>query len=80
MNYAFTQYFLRNFREAIEGFTTYTEEFSEGDFVPYSFLMLGKCYKDMGLKKEARIYFTKIEQEFSDTDVYMDALEEMKDL
>ncbi|UCB44291.1 MAG: tetratricopeptide repeat protein [Spirochaetota bacterium] len=80
MNYAFTQYFLRNYREAIEGFTSYTEDFSEGDFVPYSFLMLGKCYKDMGLKKEARVYFTRVEQEFSDSDVYMDALNEMKDL
>jgi TolA-binding protein len=80
MNYAFTQYFLKNYREAIEGFTSYTEEFSEGDFVPYAFLMLGKCYKDMGLKREARVYFTRIEQEFSDSDVYMDAVEEMSGL
>jgi TolA-binding protein len=80
MNYAFTQYFLRNYKEAIEGFASYTEQFDKGDFVPYAFLMLGKCYKEMGLKKEAKAYFIRIEQEFGDFDVYEDALNEMKGL
>lgn len=80
MNYSFAQYFLRNFRRAIEGFSTYINDFSDGEFVPYALLMLGKCYKDMGLKKEARVFFTKIETEYRDSDVYMDALDEMKNM
>jgi len=61
MNYSFTHYFLRNYKEAIEGFSSYINAFSDGEFVPYALLMLGKCYKDMGLKDEARVYFTRIE-------------------
>jgi len=80
MNYSFAQYFLRNFREAIEGFSLYVTDCSEGEFVPYALLMLGKCYKDMGMKKEARVYFTRIERDYKDSDVYMNAVEEMKNL
>ena len=79
MNYSFTHYFSRNYKEAIEGFSSYINAFSDGEFVPYALLMLGKCYKDMGLKPEARVYFTRIEKEHRDSDVYSDAVEELKD-
>jgi TolA-binding protein len=80
MNYAFTLYFLTNYREAIKSFTSYTKEFGEGDSVSYALLMLGKCYKELGLEREAMAFFTRIEQEFSDSDVYEDAIDEMKGL
>jgi TolA-binding protein len=79
MNYSFTHYFLRNYKEAIEGFSSYINAFSDGEFAPYALLMLGKCYKDMGLKQEARVYFTRIEKDYRDSDVYSDAVEELRD-
>lgn len=80
MNYAFTQYFLGDYNNAIEGFNNYIKDFGEGDLKPYALLMLGKCYKDIGKKVDALIYFTKIEKEYKNTDVYIDAIEEMKGL
>ena len=78
MTYSFDQYFLRNYREALEGFSSYIKAFPEGELIPYALLMLGKSYKDMGMKREARMYFTRIEKEYRDSDVYMDAVDELK--
>jgi len=80
MNYSFTHYFLRNYREAIEGFASIANDSKNEDLLPYALLMLGKCFKDMGLKKEARLYFTKIEKKYRESDVYKDTIDEMKDL
>ena len=80
MTYSFDQYFLRNYREALEGFTAYTDNFTDSELVPYALLMLGKCYKDMGLKEQARRYFTRVKDDFRGSDVYMDAVEELGDL
>ncbi|MBN2325104.1 MAG: tetratricopeptide repeat protein [Spirochaetes bacterium] len=80
MTYSFDQYFLQNYEEALEGFSSYTDTFLDGELVPYALLMLGKCYKDMGLKDEAVPYFMRVRNEFGDSDVYMDAVEEMRGL
>jgi tetratricopeptide (TPR) repeat protein len=80
MTYSFDQYFLGNYKEALEGFFSYINTFTDGELVPYALLMLGKCYKDMGQKDEARVYFMRVRDEFWDSDVYMDAVGEMKGL
>ncbi len=80
MTYSFDQYFLGKYKESLEGFSSYLETFADGELVPYALLMLGKCYKDMGLKDEARLYFIRVRNEFPDSDVYMDAVDEMKEL
>ena len=80
MTYSFDQYFLRNYRAALEGFSSYTDTFTDSELVPYALLMLGKCYKDMGMKEQARRYFTRVKNDFRESDVYMDAVEEMGDL
>jgi tetratricopeptide (TPR) repeat protein len=80
MTYSFDQYFLGKYKESLEGFSSYLETFADGELVPYALLMLGKCCKDMGLKDEARLYFRRVRDEFPNSYVYMDAVEEMEGL
>ena len=75
-----THYFLKDCGEAIEGFDTYTRDFSEGNLKPYAILMLGRSYKELGENDEARKYFIMIKQRYSGSDIYIDALNELKDL
>jgi len=80
IHYSITNYFLKNYTRAIEGFNTYTEGFAEGYLKPYAVFMLGKCYKAVGKKEEARGYFTEVKEKYKDTDVYYDALTELRAL
>jgi TolA-binding protein len=80
IHYSLTNYFLKNYGEAIEGFNLYTKDFANGDMEPYALLMLGESYKELGKKDDARKYFTEIEQKYSDSDVYGDALNELANL
>jgi TolA-binding protein len=75
-----TYYFLNNYEEAIEGFDTYNSDFSEGSLKPYALLMLGRSHKELGEKEEARKYFLVIKQNYSTSDIYNDAINELQDL
>ncbi|MFW6139583.1 MAG: tetratricopeptide repeat protein, partial [Spirochaetota bacterium] len=78
-NYSFTQYFLENYPEAIQGFKTYTREFEEGTLRPYALLVTGKSYRAMGEPREARRYFSEITRSYPDSEVYQEAVKEIKD-
>jgi TolA-binding protein len=71
MHLSVCRYFLRDYTDAIEGFLFFTES-GESELKPYALLMLGKCYREKGEAGEAERYFTKVideygETEFSDT-------------
>ena len=74
---SFAHYFSRDYRGAIEGFGSYTREFSEGSFAPYALLMLGKSHKALGEPDKARRCFQTIQTAYKNSEVYPDAVEEM---
>jgi len=80
LHYSITHYFLKNYEKAIEGFRLYTDNFTGGDLRPYAVFMLGKCYKDIGRPEDARQYFIEIERRYKNTELYQDALDEIKSL
>ncbi|UCB44288.1 MAG: tetratricopeptide repeat protein [Spirochaetota bacterium] len=80
LHYSFANYFSKDYKGAISGFSSYTQEFSDGTFAPYALLMLGKSHKAIGEKDEAKRYFQKIQTLYSNTDVYPDAMNEIKGL
>jgi len=42
--------------------------------------MLGKSYKVLGEREEAKQYFNRIRSGYRDTDVYYDAVSEMREM
>jgi TolA-binding protein len=80
LHYSFASYFSRDYRGAINGFESYTREFSNGTFTPYALLMLGKSHKAIGEREQAKHYFQKIQSSYKNTDIYPDAMTEMKGL
>jgi TolA-binding protein len=80
LHYSFASYFSRDYRGAINGFDSYTREFSNGTFTPYALLMLGKSHKAIGEKEQAKCYFQEIQSAYKNTDIYSDAMNEIKGL
>ncbi len=78
LNVSFANYFLKDYPKAIEGFKKYTVEFSNGEFEPHVLLMLGKSHKAVGEAEKAKSYFGEIVNKYKDTEVYTDAVNEMK--
>jgi TolA-binding protein len=77
---SFARYFIQDYKGAIQGFESYVREFGEGTFAPYALLMLGKSYKVLGEREEAKQYFNRIRSGYRDTDVYYDAVSEMREM
>jgi TolA-binding protein len=80
MTLAFARFFVMDYRNAIVSFNTYLDDFSEGDFIPIALLMLGKSHKVLGENKKALGYFNVIVNEYKDSEVYNNAVNEMKEL
>jgi len=80
MYYSFACFFTGQYDRAIDGFITYMEEFEGGELIPYAILMLGKSYKAVGDGERALVYFREIEQNYSETEVYLDAISELRGL
>jgi len=80
IHYSLSQYFLKNYTKSIEGLTAFIQETNEDQLKPYALLMLGKNYKDMGNKSEAKKFFTEVENDYSNTDLAQAAQEEMEGL
>ena len=80
MYYSFSCFFTGQYDKAIDGFITYIEEFEDGDLMPYAILMLGKSYKAVGDSQRAVAYFREIEENYSYTEVYLDAVSELRGL
>jgi TolA-binding protein len=77
---SFARYFIQDYEGAIQGFGSYMRDFGEGAFAPYALLMLGKSYKVLGEREEAKQYFNRIRSGYRDTDVYYDAVSEMQEM
>jgi hypothetical protein len=77
LQYSFAQYFVLNYTSAIEGFETYLDEISDGDFKPHAIFMIGKSYKALGNINEAQNKFLEIENNFKGSAIYYDAQREM---
>lgn len=75
--YSFSCYFTGQNERAIDGFITYVEEFEEGVMLPYALLMIGKSYKGTGDSQNAMLYFEEIEEHYSHTEAYDDAVQEL---
>jgi TolA-binding protein len=80
MYLSFARFFSKDYSGAIVSFNSYVEQFDKGDFIPYAKLMLGKSYKELGQINKARDYFNEIELRYSDSEVYIDAVNEMSKL
>lgn len=78
MYYSFSCFFTSQYDRAIDGFITYVEEFEEGELLPYAILMLGKSYKAVGDSQYAVLHFRDIEEHYSHTEVYHDAVRELR--
>ena len=75
--YSFSCYFTGQNERAIDGFITYVEEFEQGVMLPYALLMLGKSYKGTGDSQNAMLYFEEVEEHYSHTEAYDDAVQEL---
>jgi tetratricopeptide (TPR) repeat protein len=80
MYYSFSCFFTGQYDKAIDGFITYREEFEDGELIPYAILMLGKSYKAVGNSHRSVAYFREIEEKYSDSEVYLDAVSELQGL
>ena len=80
MHLSVSQYFLRDYTEAIDGFTFFAEGYGETELKPYALLMLGKCYREKGETEEARRYFTVVENEYRGTEFSETASEELQSM
>jgi tetratricopeptide (TPR) repeat protein len=78
--YALACYLTGEYQRAIDGFITFLEEFEEGELAPYAILMLGKSYKASGDAERALSSFRDIEQNYEGTEVYDDAVAELRGL
>jgi len=75
MHLSVSRYVMREYPEAIDGFTHVAEGEGDGDLRPYALLMLGKCYREMGEPDRAAIYFTVVRNEYRGTE-FSDAADE----
>ncbi len=80
MHLSVSHYFLRDYTEAIDGFTFFAEGYGETELKPYALLMLGKCYREKGETEEARRYFTAVENEYRGTEFSETASEELQSM
>jgi tetratricopeptide (TPR) repeat protein len=80
VSYALACYFTGQYQRAIDGFITFLEEYEGGELLPYAILMLGKSYKEAGDAERALACFREIEQRYTGTEVYGDALGELQGL
>jgi TolA-binding protein len=80
MHLSVSRYFMREYPEAIEGFTYFEEGKGDGDLRPYALLMLGKCYREMGERDRASGYFTVVRNEYRGTEFSDTADEELQSL
>ena len=80
VHYSLTQFFLKNYQKAIEGFKLYSDSFPQGEMKPYAVFMIGKSYKESGDRQQAEMYFAEIQEKYRDSEVYDSALEEIKGL
>ncbi len=80
MTLSFARFFVKDYRNAIVSFNTYIDDCSEGDFVPHALLMLGKSHKALGENSKARGYFSDIENNYKNSEVYNNAVNEMREL
>jgi hypothetical protein len=78
--YALACFFTGEYQRAIDGLITFLEEFEGEELAPYAILMLGKSYKAAGDAEMALACFREIEQHHADTDVYEDAVGELRGL
>jgi tetratricopeptide (TPR) repeat protein len=78
--YALACYLTGEYQRATDGFITFLEEFEEGELAPYAILMLGKSYKAAGDAERALSAFRDIEQHYEGTEVYDDAVAELRGL
>ena len=80
MTLSFAHFFVMDYRNAILSFNTYLNDFSNGDFIPIAILMLGKSHKAVGENQKALGYFSDIENNYRDSEVYSYAVNEMREL
>ena len=78
--YALACFFTGQHQRAIDGYITYLEEFEGGELAPYAILMLGKSYKAAGDVERALTCFREIEQHYTDSALYEDAVAELQGL
>jgi TolA-binding protein len=79
-HHAFTEYFLRNYEGAIDGFKLYDKDFPNGELRSYALYMLGKCYSDVGNKDQSRKYYTEVLNLYPNTEIYEEASSELAGL
>ncbi len=77
---ALSQYLIQEYDESIEGLTAFLQKSSSEQLRPYALLMLGKNYKELGNKKEARRYFSEVTRRYQDTELAQEAGQEMQGL
>jgi tetratricopeptide (TPR) repeat protein len=80
IHYSLAEYFEKEYARAIEGFTRYGQTDPQGEMKPYAVFMIGMCYKGIGDTREAERYFREIKESYPESEVYANALEEMKGL
>jgi TolA-binding protein len=73
-------YFLKDYNGAIEGLDLYKSQFSGGDLLPFAIFMLGKSHREIGERERAMTYFMEIKDNYSTSEVYVDALAEIESL
>ena len=78
-DYSFASYFLHRYDVAASNFERYMNEFPESELTPYAVFMAGKSYKKMGEEDKAFAYFKKVVDSYPESEVYQDALNELKD-
>ncbi len=78
LKYAFSEYFQENYKEAIKGFRKYTDKFKNSDASPFALLMIGKSYKELGQKDNARVYLREVMRKYKSSEASKEALKEME--
>ncbi len=77
---ALSQYFIHDYNNSIEGLTAFLQKSNSEQLKPYALFMLGKNYKEMGNKNEARRYFSEVNRRYSNSELAQEAGQEMEDL
>ncbi len=80
MHLGFAYYFSEKYRKAIGVFEEYIDEYREGEFRSFALLMMGKSYLSLEDKGKAEKYFLEIKAKYGNTEVYDDAMEELRKL
>ncbi len=77
---ALSQYFIHEYNNSIEGLTAFLQKSKSEQLRPYALLMLGKNYKELGNKKEAKRYFSEVTRRYGDSELAEEAGREMQGL